>query len=184
MATYSFFPSHTITTGEGGMILTNDKELADLARAARNHGRTQKSDILNKFHFDNLGINGKMSNVLAAIGCAVVDTAWDVIKKRRRNVHLYNTILKREWYSFSPHCYPMYYHSEQERNETLLNLDKNDIEARKLFSCLPVDEKVYKYMGYKKGDFPVAEDIAKRGLFVPIHQDLTEDDIRFVASLL
>src|SRR5690606_25505381 len=50
MSTYSFFPSHTITTGEGGMILTDDEKVAEYCRAARNHGRLN-TDILNMFHF-------------------------------------------------------------------------------------------------------------------------------------
>jgi len=67
MATFSFFPSHTITTGEGGMIITNNDRYAELARKIINHGR-RSDNILDKFHFDHLGFNGKMSNIIAAIG--------------------------------------------------------------------------------------------------------------------
>jgi len=66
-STYSFYPSHTITTGEGGMIVTDDDELAEAARAARNHGRRSDSNVLEKFHFDTLGFNGKMANINAAM---------------------------------------------------------------------------------------------------------------------
>jgi dTDP-4-amino-4,6-dideoxygalactose transaminase len=131
-----------------------------------------------------------MSNVLAAIGCATVDTADDVIQKRLENVlRLYSLtflkLIKNNWYyPVSPHCYPVLYKNEKIRNKKLLELSEAGIEGRKLFSCLPVTEKVYSYMGYKKGDFPVAEDIGNRGLFVPVHQDLSPEDIKKIGDIL
>lgn len=181
--TFSFFPSHTITTGEGGMIITNDDELAALARQVSNHGR-RGDDILNKFHFDVFGYNGKMSNVLAAIGCAILPTADEVISKRRANVALYNQLLGKDWYASSPHCYPVRYESMEKRDETLKRLWENGVEARKAFSSLPTQENVYKHLGYKLGDFPKAEYFGEHVLFTPVHQGLTEDDIKFICSLL
>ena len=183
LSTYSFFPSHTITTGEGGMVLTDNQEIADACRAAMNHGR-YKDGILNKFHFATFGINGKMTNLQAAVGCAIVETGQDVIDQRRKNVELYNKWCNKDWYSDSPHCYPVMYRTTEARDSTLLRLEKNNVEARKLFSCLPTQEKVYEHMNYPAGSFPVAEDIGNRGLFVPIHQDLSKEDIDFIGDIL
>ena len=175
--TFSFFPSHTITTGEGGMIITNDKEKADLARKISNHGR--KSDkILEKFHFDIFGLNGKMSNILASIGCAVIDEADKVISKRKENVEIYNKYFQKNWYADSPHAYPLIVESPEERDSILLNLEKNGIEARKLFSCIPQKELK---LG---GDYPVAEIIGDKGLYLPVHQGLNEIDIKRIFSVL
>jgi dTDP-4-amino-4,6-dideoxygalactose transaminase len=177
MSTYSFFPSHTITTGEGGMILTDDDKLYELLKACRNHGRL-KTDILNMFHFPVFGLNGKMTNIEAAIGCAIAPSANEVIKKRHKNVELYNKILNKNWYAYSPHCYPVWYENEEKRNEKLLELDGNLVEARKLFSCIPTVE-------YKLGgDYPMAEMISRTGLFVPVHQDLTEEDIKTICKII
>lgn len=181
--TFSFFPSHTITTGEGGMVITNDDELANLARQVSNHGR-RGDDILNKFHFDVFGYNGKMSNVLASIGCAILPTADDVIKKRRENVEYYNQLLGLNWYASSPHCYPVRYDTEEKRDDSLKRLWDNGVEARKAFSSLPTQEKVYAHLGYKIGDFPQAEYFGKHVLFVPVHQGLTKEDIQKICSLL
>ena len=176
-ATFSFFPSHTITTGEGGMIITDNDKHAEMARKIANHGR--KSDnILEKFHFDFLGFNGKMSNVLAAIGCAVVDTADGVIEKRKENVKTYNRLLDKDWFAESPHCYPVTYKTSKERDETLKRLEENGVEARKLFSCIPKNEYGL------PGDYPNAQYLGAVGLFVPVHQDITEDDIKKIVSLL
>ena len=177
MGTYSFYPSHTITTGEGGMIVTDNDKYAELARIIKNHGR-RGNDILNKFHFDIIGFNGKMSNISAAIGAAVMNDADDIIRKRKSNVALMNRLTGNEFYAESPHAYPILCDN---RDEMLLKLEKSGIEARKLFSCLPTQEKAYEYMGYELGDFPMAEDIGNRGLFVPIHQNLNEEDIKKIS---
>jgi dTDP-4-amino-4,6-dideoxygalactose transaminase len=181
--TYSFYPSHTISTGEGGMIVTNDDELAELAKQIRNHGR-KGNTILDKFHFDIFGFNGKMSNLIAAVGDAVIDEADRVIKKRIENVAKLNAITGNKWEAESPHCYPVMYGSEKERDEKLIELESEGIEARKLFSSLPTQEKVYSHLGYKLGDFPIAEEVGRSGLFVPIHQDLNDKDIRKIGSCL
>lgn len=176
-ATYSFFPSHTITTGEGGMIVTDNDNHAMWARKIMNHGR--KSDhILQKFHFDCLGFNGKMSNILASIGCAVISGADDVIKARQKNVLHLNRLMKEKWFAESPHGYPIFYKDSEERDAKLLKLEANDVEARKIFSCIPTQELE------QFGDYPIAEDIGKRGLYVPIHQNLSKNDIEKIAFLL
>lgn len=176
-ATYSFFPSHTITTGEGGMIVTNSDKNAEWARKIMNHGR--KSDkIEEKFHFDCLGFNGKMSNVLAAIGCGVIDTAHAVIEKRKKNVNLFNKIMKLDWFAESPHGYPLFYRDSEERDSVLRKLEYNGIEARKIFSCLPTAEY------HLEGDYPIAESIGQRGLYVPVHQELKEKDIEKITYFL
>lgn len=181
--TFSFFPSHTITTGEGGMVVTNDDTCASLARQIMNHGRVSDK-ITEKFHFSHLGFNGKISNLLASIGCAVAKTADDVIAKRRQNVTYLNDFLDEHWHASSPHCYPIMCKNELERNLKLEFLEQNGVEARKLFSCLPTQEHAYRYLGYKLGDFPVAEEVGQKGLFLPIHQDLTEEDLERICALL
>lgn len=181
--TFSFYPSHTITTGEGGMVITNDKKCYEYALAARNHGRTS-NNVLDMFHFKNFGFNGKMSNVTAAIGAAVVELADEVIEKRKQNVNIYNHYLNKDWYASSPHCYPVVYSTRRKRDKMLKKLEKNGIEARKLFSCLPTQENVYRDLGYKKGDFPVAEKIGEMCLFTPIHQNLSAEDIFQVCKVL
>lgn len=165
--TFSFFPSHTITTGEGGMIITNDDILAEFARKIMNHGR-RSDNILDKFHFDFLGYNGKMSNLLASIGCATIPLANEIIEKRKQNVEYYNQLFNKNWYAESPHAYPILYESSKLRNNALIRLEENGIEGRKLFSCLPIKEYGL------KGHYPIAESVGEKGLFVPVHQGLTK----------
>ena len=181
--TYSFFPSHTVTTGEGGMIVTNDDELANLARQISNHGR-RSDNITEKFKFDVFGINGKMSNLLASIGCAILPTVDSVVARRRHNVELFNLHLANNWFASSPHCYPILCKNEKERDALLEKLWKNGVECRKAFSSLPTQELVYKHLKYKLGEFPVAESFGRNALYVPVHQGLTEDNIKFICKLI
>lgn len=179
--TYSFYPSHVITTGEGGMIVTNDDKLAGLSRKLRNHGR--KSDnIPDKFHFDILGFNGKMNNVTASIGEAAIEKADEIIERRRRNVETLNEATGQDWYAESPHCYPMMLDSEEERDEKLKRLEKEGIEGRKIFSSLPTQEMLYKNENYRLVGCRRAEIIGKRGLYVPCHQNLTDKQIRKISQ--
>ena len=125
-----------------------------------------------------------MSNVLASIGCAIIEDAEAIIEQRKKNVELYNKILGLDWYATSPHCYPVRYENEEQRDTVLRRLETNGVEARKAFSSLPTQEKVYTHLGYKEGHFPAAEKFGRTALFVPVHQNLSEDDIKFITSLL
>ena len=125
-----------------------------------------------------------MSNLLASIGCAIMDDVDAIIEKRQDNVEIYNEILGLEWYASSPHCYPVRYPSVEERDQALARLDAAGIESRKAFSSLPTHEKVYAHMGYKDGDFPIAEHIGDRTLFVPVHQNIGRKEIEKVTAQL
>lgn len=176
MATYSFYPSHTISTGEGGMIVTDNDKIASLCYTIRSHGR-RAGNPLDAFHFDIIGFNGRMSNISAAIGSSVIGLAGKIIKKRRDNVVMLNEATEQNWYAESPHSYPVMCATKKERDSKILELDNSGIESRTIFSSLPTQEKAYN-MRYKLGDFPIAEDIGNRGFYVPIHQNLSKKDIK------
>jgi dTDP-4-amino-4,6-dideoxygalactose transaminase len=179
MGTFSFFPSHTITTGEGGMITTNNDEYAALARRLRNHGKMSAKD----FHFDVIGFNGKMTSIQAAIGLGMLKSIDRIIEKRREN---YLALRGREHFfeRVSPHAVPVICESEEARDSMLEELREKGIECRNLFSSIPTQEKAYAHLGYKLGDFPVAEDIGRRGLYVPVHHGLTAQEIERIKGVI
>ena len=96
---------------------------------------------------------------------------------------MYNRLLGKNFYSESPHCYPFTLRDRKKRDDMLVLLSKNNIEARKLFSCLPTQEKAYTTK-HVLGDFPCAESIGEKDLFLPIHQNLTEADIKKICRIL
>ncbi len=175
VGTFSFFPSHTITTGEGGMIVTNDDRIASIARQLRNHGRRTGQN----FRFDLVGFNGKMSAVNAAIGIGMLEDFDDIVKRRKANYKKLGGTL-----DICPHAFPALYSSREERDAKLEELRENGVEARNLFSCLPTQELAYKFLRKREGQFTHSEYVGDCGLYVPCHQDLTDAEIKKIKSLL
>ncbi|HMX42292.1 MAG TPA: DegT/DnrJ/EryC1/StrS family aminotransferase [Elusimicrobiota bacterium] len=179
MGTFSFFPSHTMTTGEGGMIVTDREDYALMAKTLRNHGKRSGRD----FHFDVIGFNGKMTSLQAAIGIESLKNVDDDIQKRREN---WIALGGREMPGvfISPHAYPVILNSREERDDMMKRLEENNIECRNLFSSLPTQEKAYERFGYKLGAFPVSEKMGDCGLYVPCHQYLTKQDLKRIKEII
>lgn len=190
MGCFSFFVSHSITTGEGGAIITDDDGLADLARSLRNHGR--KSDKPEeKFIFPYIGFSAKMNVMEAIIGLAVVDEIPEYIEKRHQNMIKINNFLGKDLFAdkeneyIVPHGYPVLVGSQEQRDELLLDLPtKFGVEARQIFYSIPTQSGAYAFLGEKEGTYPVAEDIGRRGLYLPCHQNLSEEDLTKIADVL
>jgi perosamine synthetase len=176
---FSMFPSHTITTGEGGLIITNDPNFNEIARSIMNHGKWRSND----FDFKFFGINAKMTNMQAAVGCALVDRVDSVNIKRRKNVELYNMLLGNYFFAEAPHCYPIIYDSFESREQALVTLRSHNIEARKLMGCIP-DYNFYRDAFDIKETFPMATRFASCGLFVPIHQNLKQSEIERICDVI
>lgn len=180
MGTFSFFPSHTITTGEGGMIVTNSPDCAALAKRLRNHGKTSSQD----FHFDVIGFNAKMTSIQAAIGIGMLKTINDVIEKRRKAFFALGGLDNPYHGNISPHAFPVLCESEAARDKMMESLRAAGVECRNLFSSIPTQEKAYAYLGHKLGEFPLAEDVGRKGLYVPVHQGLSKEDIETIRGVI
>ena len=180
MGTFSFFPSHTISTGEGGMIATNDDDYAAIARRLRNHGKTNTQD----FHFDLIGFNGKMSSLEAAIGVGFVPHLSGAVEKRREVFFALGGKENPRIEKICPHAFPVIAESRFERDRLLDKLRANGIECRNLFSSIPTQEQAYAFLGHKLGDFPIAEMIGDRGLYVPSHGGLSQADVFKIQEVL
>jgi dTDP-4-amino-4,6-dideoxygalactose transaminase len=190
MGCFSFFVSHSITTGEGGAVVTNNDELAGLVRSLRNHGR--KSDKPEeKFIFPYLGFSGKMNCLEAIIGLGIIDELPKYLERRRQNMIKLNEFLAKDWFSekeneyIVPHSYPIMLESEEIRNQRLRDLpEKFGIEARQIFSSIPTQTEAYGFLKKGNEEYPIAEDIGRRGLYVPCHQNLTEEDVIKISQAL
>lgn len=185
LGTYSFFPSHTISTGEGGAIVTDIEDLAVLCRCIRAHGSCS-SDPMDKFHFPHFGFNARMSSLQAALGIALMGHIEEYLSARRANFHAMQDRLggfyERDGESIVPHGYPVEFSSEENRDAAMQNLVGAGIECRKFFSCIPLEEPVY--MHKREMKYPVAEHIAHTHLYVPCHQNMSVDDVRFVCNIV
>lgn len=190
MGCFSFFVSHSVTTGEGGMVVTNNDVFANLARSLRNHGR--KSNKPGEHYiFPHIGFSAKMNTLEAIIGLGMIDDLSLYIRKRRQNLIKLNELLgynyfsDREGENIIPHGYPILVKSQKQRDRILQELpEKFGIEVRQIFYSIPTQCEAYKFLGGKEGTYPVAEDIGRRGLYVPCHQNLNDQDLIKISKAL
>ncbi|MBA2653380.1 MAG: DegT/DnrJ/EryC1/StrS family aminotransferase [Tatlockia sp.] len=187
-ATFSFFGNKIITTGEGGMVTTNDDSLADKLRLFRGQGM----DPNRRYWFPVVGYNYRMTNIAAAIGLAQMETIDSALSNRQVLAGWYNEALanfadqlvlpnQKPW---AKHVFWMYTvflknGDEYKRDNVMQYLDEMGIETRPVFYPMHVlppyaEDKAY----------PVADFWTPRGINLPAHQDLTRDDVQRIVNTL
>jgi perosamine synthetase len=187
-AAFSFFGNKIITTGEGGMITTDDDELAAKLRLYRGQGMDPKR----RYWFTVTGYNYRMTNIQAAIGLAQLEGIETALTDRRQLAAWYyselselteHIVLPREA-KWAKHVYWMYTvflrdGDENRRNQIMRDLDVMGIETR------PVFYPMHLLPPYQEpSSYPVADLWAQRGINLPTHQGLTLDDVKRIAQSL
>lgn len=191
MGLFSFYAAHIICSAEGGMITTDDAELAGLCRSIRTHGRRGGQLY---FHFDRVGFNSRMNDLEAAIGLEGLETFDRTFDVRRRHLLRLQKLLSPledrlilyrddAGEVVCPHAFPLVLRDPKQSMEGLYrHLEDRGIQCKTLFGSLPTQHTAFAFLGYRKGDFPLAERIGLTGLHFGIHQYLTDDDIEYVAA--
>jgi len=182
ISTFSFFGNKTITTGEGGMVCTNDDKIADLSTRIKGQGLAKDQEY---FH-DIIGYNYRMTNICAAIGCAQLEKIDDILLKKRNVAQCYIDNLQSIPIEYHKeienvkHSYWMFtilVASENERTKLRSYLKKNGIETR------PTFHPVHTMPMYNTGEkFNIAENLGSRGINLPSYPDLSEADIKFITG--
>ena len=188
-ATFSFFGNKIITTGEGGMITTSDSALASKLRLLRGQGM----DPERRYWFPLVGNNFRMTNIQAAIGLAQLENVDYHLAMRRRVASWYDLHLAglREHIelpveeAWARHSYWMYtillkHSGESGRDELIREMASAGIETRPVFYPMHVMPPYLE----AAGSYPVAEACSRRGMHLPTHGLLTEDDIVYIADTL
>lgn len=187
---FSFYPNKHITTGEGGMILTDDDELNERCKKLKNlafepNGR--------RFIHYEIGWNYRMTNMQAALGVAQLERIGEHLKKKREIGRAYNEALSNvpgfEFQTKStPYAeniywiYGMVATSEDRCNETVRKLTEAKIGTRPFFWCMH-EQPVFQKMGlFKNEKYPVGEKIARNGFYLPSGLGLTTQDISVVVE--
>jgi perosamine synthetase len=187
-ATFSFFGNKIVTTGEGGMITTDDDELAARLRLYRGQGMDPKR----RYWFPVVGYNYRMTNIQAALGLAQMETVDQALVERARLAHWYDEALAPLAAQLHlPKCQPwakqvfwMYTvflreGGEERRDAVMQHLDFDGIETRPVFYPMHV---LPPYA--QPSTFPVADVWAGRGINLPTHLELTRDDVQRIADSL
>jgi dTDP-4-amino-4,6-dideoxygalactose transaminase len=185
IAGFSFYPGKNLGAyGEGGALITNDAAFATRARSLREHGSTRR------YYHDEIGFNYRMEGIQGAVLRVKLPHLETWTRERRRVAHRYNQLLAetplqlpREA-AYAQSAWHLYVVRHPQRDELKKYLEANHIGCA-LHYPLPLHlQKAYAHLGYKAGDFPVAEKAAHECLSLPIYPELTEAQIQRVAEVI
>ena len=188
---FSLYANKIVTSGEGGMIVTQDEALAQRMIAIRNFGQLPGQHFLHAF----LGGNYKMTDLHAAIGCVQLEKLEGYIERRRRNVAELNAALSplsglierlpsERPYARAVHfSYHMLFRAAALRQRAEAALHAAGIETRPFFSLI-TEQAPYRSMGFSPADTPIAADLVARGLYVSNSPDLAADDKALIVDTL
>lgn len=183
---FSFFPTKTLGGyGDGGMIVTNNEDLAKLAKSYRVHGASKK------YHYDYIGYNSRLDTLQAAVLGVKLNYIDEAIKKREQIADLYREGLKDCKYIKLPkvkgdqkQVYYVFNILAENRDELAEYLKKNEV-GYSIYYPMPLHlQKAFQYLGYKEGDFPVAEKVSKQIIALPIYPEITKEEVEFVCETI
>ncbi len=192
MTVFSFHPVKTITTGEGGAIMTNDVELYQKLLALRNHGMHRDGEMLGSWRYEmrELGFNYRLTDMQAALGITQLSKIDEFKTRRREIVEYYNTklglehLIEREYSEACFHLYPVLLEDRDDfyykAKEVGLNLQVHYIPVH--------TQPYYQRLGFVPGNYPVAEEYYRKTISLPLYPALTSEDlaeiVRRVKSIL
>ena len=191
-AVFAFYPNKQITTGEGGMIVTNDDQAGQLMRALRNQGRAPGDTWLQHTH---LGYNYRLDEMSAALGRIQMGRLEELLTKRERVAQWYQgrledlpgvqtPVLAPETSRASWFVYVIRLAPEIDRDRAAELLGEAGIPARPYFLPIHLQPYMVEKFGYLTGDFPVTEELGRGGLALPFSGVMTEDQVEEVCLTL
>jgi len=189
---FAFYPNKQITTCEGGALVTNNKELARLARSMRNQGRGEGGGWLDH---ERLGYNFRMDELSAALGCSQMERIGEILEKRGRVAGRYNqrlsTIEEVQIPYISPDTTKMSWFVYVIRLEKSINrdgvikyLNREGVQCKPYFTPIHLQPFYKDMFGFRKGDFPITEDVSARTIALPFFNNLKEEQIDYVVEKL
>ena len=214
LSAFSFYIAHNIQAGEMGAVVTNDEKLISFMRKLKANGRIcdcpictrpkgycpyfprhDDDDFDPRFVHDTIGYNFKITEFQAALGISQVKKAGFIFEKRQYNVHFLNQHLEK--YSdelqlpvfskdISYLAYPIVVKKQSKFTRKYLReeLEKNGIENRPLFGCIPTQQPAYNYLkGEYDGRIPNAEYAGKNAFYIGCHQYLNQDDLEYIVDI-
>ncbi|MGB9752243.1 MAG: polysaccharide biosynthesis protein [Roseiflexus castenholzii] len=192
IAVFAFYPNKQITTGEGGMIVTNNEEWTALLRSLRNQGRDVFDAWLNH---TRLGFNYRLDELSAALGCAQMQRIHELLAKRAQVAAWYNerladvelierpiisaTTTRMSWFVYVVRIKP-----PANRDAVMRQLAAAGIPSRPYFTPIHLQPFYRKRFGFRRGDFPVTERLGDTSLALPFSGVVTEAQVDMVSERL
>src|SRR5665648_3937 len=189
---FAFYPNKQITTGEGGSIVTDNEELARLARSMRSQGRGESGEWLDH---ERLGYNFRMDELSAALGCSQMERIEGILDKRAKVAEMYGEKLaevkeveipfitdyvsRMSWF-----VYVIRLKRGIDRNKVIKYLNEEGVQCKPYFTPIHLQPFYRKMFGYKEGDFPITEDVSGRTIALPFFNNLEEEQVDYVVGKL
>jgi perosamine synthetase len=201
-ATFAFYANKQMTTGEGGILITPDREVAEQTRSERNQGRAPD---LGQVEHDRLGFNYRLTDLHAAIGIAQLERLDEMLNARENVAALYRERLtqlgaepageddpddlalpcenrgdeRRSWFVF---CVQL--PEGTDRDAVIASLAEDGIASKAYLPCVHLMPPYQERFGFSGGEFPVAERVAERSLALPFFTSMTEGQVDRVCTAL
>jgi len=186
---FAFYPNKQMTTGEGGMIVTNSREIADLARSMRNQGRDKKEWLSH----NRLGYNYRLSDINCALGVAQLSRIDQLLLRRDRVAKIYDRGLsgieqielpveeangiKRSWFVY---VIRLKGEAAKSRDKMIELLRSDGIGCNVYFPPIHLQPFYVEKFGFKKGDFSITEKVAESTIALPFFNKLSQKEIEYV----
>ncbi|HUU60695.1 MAG TPA: DegT/DnrJ/EryC1/StrS family aminotransferase, partial [Phycisphaerae bacterium] len=193
---FAFYPNKQVTTGEGGLIVTDREDLRDLCRSMRNQGRATDAWLSHA----RMGFNYRISEINAALGAAQMGRLDEILANRRRAAGLYNQALAdlaadglvhlppmaepqvASWFVYVVRLADRF--TQADRDAILAGLRKAGIGCNNYFAPIHLQPYIMEALETKAGDFPVTERIAERTIALPFFARLTDSQVARVREAL
>jgi perosamine synthetase len=192
ISTFAFYPNKQITTGEGGIILTDEEEIYKLCKSWRNQGRGESDEWLT---FDRLGYNYRIDELSCALGISQMKRIEEILRKREEVAGYYKELLGAVEEIQLPKELPypgrvsffvyVIRIVKGNRDEIMRRLNERGIQCKPYFYP-PIHLQPFyrKLFGYKEGDFPVTEKISREALAIPFYTEMSFEEAKIVANAI
>jgi perosamine synthetase len=191
-AVFAYYPNKQMTTGEGGMVVTNREDWRDLFRSLRNQGRDVFDSWLNH---SRLGYNYRIDEMSAALGVAQMERIDTLLNKRETVARCYEKHLKNIEGVTVPYVHPdttrmswfvyvVRLNPKIDRTKVMTMLNERGVPTRPYFSSIHLQKFYREQFGYQPGTFPITETVEKETMALPFHSNLSEEDVRYVCEQL
>lgn len=184
VATFSFFGNKTVTTGEGGMVMTNDDRLGARMRKVKGQGQS----LERRYWHEEIGFNYRLTNICAAIGVAQMERVEEILERKREIANLYREMLsgydlvfqqRKPGQMSSEWLVSLLLPEGADRDGIMKAMVEKGVDSRPVFYCAH-----HMPMFRSPAVFAVSEDIASRGISLPSFPGLSNDDVATVAKAL
>ncbi len=196
---FSFFSNKNLVTGEGGMVFTRNKDLAERMRRMRSHGMEALSwdkyrGHLASYDIRDLGYNYRTTEIQSALGIAQLKKLDRNNRKRRRLVNIYHRELEKiEKISIpflkyrgrsSHHLFPILIPASFSREKVMEGLARHGIQTSVHYPPIHLFSLYRRQFGYREGMLPTTEEVSRREITLPLHPGLEEKDVRWIVKKL